>query len=662
MLVELPSRLSLFPGNLAAVLAPSRVRPKDLEGFAVPLAGGAVRPRSLGASFVVHVLVVLLLIGVSAAVRRQRALTPEQQAEIQRRKISWYYFADELPAIAPAETEAATESRSRRRSSDRTARQTITSNPIEPDNDHQTILQPDFPGVRITQDVRLPNIVMWGEKPSSPERAYLAAPDVRLERRPDLPELKTERPALEYLPAANIQVRRDPLNMPATRAQQPERGYLPAPDVPVQSGIDLPAAAAPAPARAYLPAPNVAVRQRADLPATASAGAELAYLPAPDVAMNDAPKLALPVPGSGASRPAPPVDLVKREVSGLRVPGLGGRAVEPPPPDITPVPGGASRAAGSARALAAGRPGALPPDPQPGGGAGAGSDVLPLNASAGGMGRLIALSKNPAPASDSIVVPAGNRRGRFTVTTGDGEPGDEPGAGGGNGAGTGGAGDGPGGSGGRAVADLRVPGISITGGVRPPPASVGPVVSGPAGPASPTRPRAPAGGTEQPNQLATLMAREARPGVRLPEIGMGARQPEREFRTGKKIYTAYINMPNVTSRAGSWVMRFAELAEPQPGASGDLTAPVAIRKVDPPYHPDALRERVEGIVVLYAVILRDGSVESVRVVRGLDPRLDDNAMKALRGWRFQPATRNGAPVDLEALVQIPFAPSLARPF
>jgi TonB family protein len=54
------------------------------------------------------------------------------------------------------------------------------------------------------------------------------------------------------------------------------------------------------------------------------------------------------------------------------------------------------------------------------------------------------------------------------------------------------------------------------------------------------------------------------------------------------------------------------------------------------------------------VIHSDGSVGDVRVLRGVDERLDENARVALMRWRFRPATKNGSAVDLEAVVQIPF--------
>ena len=120
---------------------------------------------------------------------------------------------------------------------------------------------------------------------------------------------------------------------------------------------------------------------------------------------------------------------------------------------------------------------------------------------------------------------------------------------------------------------------------------------------------------------------------------------------GKKFYSMTLNMPNLTSAGGSWIVRFAELRETRGGA---LTAPVALTKVDPAYPPDLVRDRIEGTVTVYAVIHSDGSVGELRVLRSVDDRLDTNAMTALSHWRFRPGTKNGAPVELEAVVQIPF--------
>ena len=52
----------------------------------------------------------------------------------------------------------------------------------------------------------------------------------------------------------------------------------------------------------------------------------------------------------------------------------------------------------------------------------------------------------------------------------------------------------------------------------------------------------------------------------------------------------------------------------------------------------------------------DGSVGNVRVLRGADERLDRFASEAVSQWKFDPATKNGTPVDVEATFQIPFRP------
>jgi TonB family protein len=58
--------------------------------------------------------------------------------------------------------------------------------------------------------------------------------------------------------------------------------------------------------------------------------------------------------------------------------------------------------------------------------------------------------------------------------------------------------------------------------------------------------------------------------------------------------------------------------------------------------------------MLYAVIRGDGTVSDVRVLRGVDERLDRYAATALSRWHFLPATKNGDAVTLEAVVMIPF--------
>ena len=133
-------------------------------------------------------------------------------------------------------------------------------------------------------------------------------------------------------------------------------------------------------------------------------------------------------------------------------------------------------------------------------------------------------------------------------------------------------------------------------------------------------------------------------------------EAERAVFGDRKFYSLTLNMPNLNSAGGSWVIRFAELKQDASTDSAGLSAPTATRKVDPAYPLQLMRENVEGTVIVYAVIHADGSVGSVRILRGIDDRVDPFASQAISQWRFRPATKNGAPVDVEATFLIPFRP------
>ena len=127
---------------------------------------------------------------------------------------------------------------------------------------------------------------------------------------------------------------------------------------------------------------------------------------------------------------------------------------------------------------------------------------------------------------------------------------------------------------------------------------------------------------------------------------------ERRVFGTKKYYSLVLNMPNLTSASGSWIVRFAELNQSDNKIA--IAAPVALSKVDPAYPADAMRDNVEGTVTLYAVIHANGSVSNIKVLNSVDPRLDEAAVKALSRWQFRPGTKAGDPVELEAVVMIPF--------
>lgn len=87
---------------------------------------------------------------------------------------------------------------------------------------------------------------------------------------------------------------------------------------------------------------------------------------------------------------------------------------------------------------------------------------------------------------------------------------------------------------------------------------------------------------------------------------------------------------------------------------GGVSAPVLLTQVRPSYTPDALRNRVQGTVVLEAIVRRNGVPDPIRIVRSLDPGLDAEAMAALRQWRFLPGRFGDTPVDILVSVEIAF--------
>ena len=127
---------------------------------------------------------------------------------------------------------------------------------------------------------------------------------------------------------------------------------------------------------------------------------------------------------------------------------------------------------------------------------------------------------------------------------------------------------------------------------------------------------------------------------------------DRKVFGGKRVYGRTLNMPNLNSASGSWVIKFAELGGGK--KDGELLEPVALEKTDPGYPLELMRANVHGMVTLYAVIHADGRVGDIRVLTSEDERLDAFAEKALARWKFLPAERAGKPVALEAVVTIPF--------
>jgi TonB family protein len=94
---------------------------------------------------------------------------------------------------------------------------------------------------------------------------------------------------------------------------------------------------------------------------------------------------------------------------------------------------------------------------------------------------------------------------------------------------------------------------------------------------------------------------------------------------------------------------------PHPGDG--ITPPRVIRQTKVSYTVAAMRAKIQGQVWLEAIVNTDGTVGDVKIVKSLDAvyGLDDEAVKAIKQWRFAPGTREGVPVPVRVTVEMAFS-------
>lgn len=107
-----------------------------------------------------------------------------------------------------------------------------------------------------------------------------------------------------------------------------------------------------------------------------------------------------------------------------------------------------------------------------------------------------------------------------------------------------------------------------------------------------------------------------------------------------------------TTNANTTTAFRAENTEPF-RVGGDIKEPRKIRNVPPTYPEVALNARVEGYVILEALVGKDGRVQDVKVLKP-HPLFEAAAIEAVRQWQYEPSTLNGVPIAVLMNVTVQF--------
>ena len=570
-----------------------------------PLTRSGPRPLPIAFSLLVHGGLLALVASGPVSGRLRPQSLYEQVIKPHEHELVWYKFREKLPEVSPDKPDEQPPG-AELKSPD----QTIVSQ--QGDRGKQMIWRP-LPQIKPQPEVASPNILAFRmpliqPPPPGPPRKLFVPPQAKPRKPPDpapaLPEppkvqtklAMKQNPALEANLVAALENRPKPRDFVAPVAKPVERRTAPAlPEAPslataLRSDHVPMLAESMAAPLANKPQPRTFVPPAA--PGRPSAG---------PVALPDAPRVAMQLAKAGEPNAA-----------------IDGAALAP----LANKP----------------KPRAFVAPAAPGGGNGSGNAAVPLLQEA----PSINVAGMPSANVNVAVVglsPAGKLKGPLPETSHEAKFSAGPEANGGMG-----------GGGAASNSALSVPGLLVRGGEQ------GRQNSTPANPllvarAAPTSPAA--------LQAAAQIAANAMnaDGAGLPDPPAAEIRlvppPDPQF-NGREVHTLAVQMPNITSYVGSWIMWFAERT-PDGGRRGPgLRPPVPVHKVDPKYFPDAVAERIEGKVQLVGVLGTNGRVYTLHVLKSVDPRLDRSAAQALLKWRFEPAQRDGTPVEVDIIAEIPF--------
>lgn len=121
---------------------------------------------------------------------------------------------------------------------------------------------------------------------------------------------------------------------------------------------------------------------------------------------------------------------------------------------------------------------------------------------------------------------------------------------------------------------------------------------------------------------------------------------------GRNVYTMLVPIENFAPYSGDWILWFAE-RQSKPGETPFVRAPVPVRKFES-VQPMPPGTRSELRVQFAAVITKEGKVDNLALMRSVNPVFDKLVLDDLASWEFKPATRDGMPIDVDVVFEIPY--------
>lgn len=137
-----------------------------------------------------------------------------------------------------------------------------------------------------------------------------------------------------------------------------------------------------------------------------------------------------------------------------------------------------------------------------------------------------------------------------------------------------------------------------------------------------------------------------RPGSRMIPAGVDA-----HFK-GRNVYTIVIPMEHMSAYAGDWILWFAE-RDSKAGETPVMRAPVPFRKVEPVDQAPP-NERTSERIQFSATLGKNGRLNGIALLTKASAGVQHAVLEDVTSWEFQPATSDGAAVEVDVVLEIPF--------